>query len=102
MNGSTLLSLEEIPGSAPNQIQALVRFTGAGNVQGYHVAIRYDEAVLELIDATAAGNWISGAGEFLRLRFRVIDPMVAGRVEIVNAFVSDPAGSFRRRDGCCC
>ncbi|MDP6776504.1 MAG: cohesin domain-containing protein, partial [Candidatus Latescibacteria bacterium] len=122
MNGNTGLTLTTEATAEADEVEVIVRLADAVDVSGYNLTVRYDASALEWLgsegaspsliarDASAAiersprlgevsladmfrtDASITGSGDLVRLRFRVLDKTATGRVDIVEAMVSDGSG----------
>ena len=121
-NGDAYLNLSRNLGKNQGEMEVIVKVQDAGEIIGYSLRVDYDALALELLDAYGTEGslfalknniailvyefpgealladvlrsdaGIEAQGELARLRFRIIDKKMPGRVEVVEAQLSDRFG----------
>ena len=122
-NQATGLALVPQSSKNADEAIVVVRLSDAADVTGYSLRVSYDGATMEwlgaetlqasrfaeddgvslehldgsdvvvLADLLESGLAVEGDGDLVRLKFRMLDETVPGRIEVVQALVSDGSGN---------
>ena len=75
------------------------RFAGSAGAQSIAMQHTSRNSTILLSDILKPESILQGAGELVRLRFKVLKHNLPGRIEITEALISDPTGNVSRLKG---